>query len=377
MEGHQDNDWTEWEEERALEPSADGCDHYNRFESDIELLASLGFNCYRFSLEWSRIEPDEGSYSREALDHYRRVTEACIRHGLRPIPTFHHFTNPRWVARRGSWENDDAPGWFARYCEMAAGALAGLFEAAITINEPNMPALLGYELGWFPPGKTDLEARIRATRNLIDAHRLACDAITAASDRASVGLALAMTDFQALPGGEERLEEMRGLREDVFLEAARHDDFIGVNAYTRHRIDRNGVTPVEDGFELTDMEYEFWPQAVEATIRRVDEVLPGLPIVVTESGIGTSDDARRAAYILEGLRGLLRCRDSGIDVRGFVYWSALDNFEWIHGYSKRFGIIEVDRRTQARRVKPSGHLLGDIARRNMLPESMDRIATNL
>lgn len=371
VEGDQDNDWTEWEAARCPEVSGAACDHYRRYEHDIELLAGLGFNCYRFSLEWSRIEPDEGSFSRQALDHYRAVAECCRRYGMAPIVTFHHFTNPKWIARRGAWEDPATPELFARYCGRTASHLAGSFDQAITINEPNMPALLGYELGWFPPGKQDVEARVRATRNFIRGHRLARDEIRARCE-AQVGWALAMTDFQALPGGEATLEEIRGLREDVFLDAAESDDFIGVNAYTRHRVDAGGVTAVEEGIELTDMEYEFWPAAVEATVRRANEMLPHLPVIVSESGIGTSDDSRRIVFIAAALEGVLRCLRDGIDVRGFIYWSALDNFEWTYGYTKRFGLIEVDRTTQERRVKPSGHYLGEIAARNRLLQPSDR-----
>ncbi len=285
---------------------------------------------------------------------------------MQPIPTFHHFTNPKWIAQRGAWEDRTTADHFARYCGTAAAALRDLFETAITINEPNMPALLGYELGWFPPGKKDRHSRVRATENFIRAHGLARDEILANSGGAKVGLALAMTDFQSLPGGEQQLEELRSLREDVFLEAAREDDFLGINAYTRHRVGPDGVTPVEEGVEVTDMDYEFWPQAVEATLRRANELVGDIPLIVTESGIATADDRRREAYILAALEGVLACLDEGIDVRGFIYWSALDNFEWSHGYGKRFGLIEVDRRTQERSVKPSGYLLGKIARGNVL-----------
>jgi beta-glucosidase len=176
---------------------------------------------------------------------------------------------------------------------------------------------------------------------------------------------LSMADYQALPGGEERMARMRHQREDIYLEAARGDDFIGVQAYSRTRVGPDGDAGPEPGREVTQMGYEFWPQALEATVRRAAEVA-AVPVLVTENGIGTADDTRRLAYTQEALAGLARCIDDGLDVRGYVHWSALDNFEWVLGYGPTFGLIAVDRATQERTVKPSARWLGDVARANKL-----------
>jgi beta-glucosidase len=182
-----------------------------------------------------------------------------------------------------------------------------------------------------------------------------------------VGLALAMADWQALPGGEEERDDWRRLREDVFLDATGGDDFVGVNTYTRHRIGPGGWVGNEEGVELTSMGYEFWPEALGATLERAWSYTGGTPLIATESGIGTGDDARRIEYIDRAVASVQAAMESGVDVRGFLYWSALDNFEWHLGYGPRFGLIEVDRETQERRLKPSAAHFGALARRGAPP----------
>lgn len=358
-------DWWEWERDPGsgcVEPCLDACDHYHRYPDDIATIAALGFNAYRFSIEWSRVEPEPGEFSRAQLEHYRRMLECCHAGGLRPIPTFHHFTSPRWVARAGGWESPGTAERFARYCEITAAHLRDLFDLAITINEPNMPALLGYQDGIFPPGKRDPQARAAADATFIRAHRLARDAIRSRAE-ARVGVALAMVDLQPVDGGEQTLERIRRAREDIYLEATAEDDFVGVNAYTRHEVGPEGIRMPRPGAETTVLGWEYWPQSLAACLRRAAEVT-GKPLIATENGIGTNDDARRIDYIRAALEGLVECLADGIDVGGYIYWSALDNFEWSHGYGPRFGLISVDRKTQQRTVKDSGRWLGELARSN-------------
>ena len=364
--GNEANDWHDWERAPAgicVEPSGAACDHVNRYREDVALLAGLGLNCYRFSLEWSRIEPQPGRFDERWLEHYRSVCVACRAHELLPIVTLHHFTNPRWLAAEGGWEEPRTAERFAGFCARVAEALGDLMAAAITINEPNIPALLGYEDGVFPPGKRDRGARLRATEVFLEGHRRAVGALRERLPELPVGLAVAMADWQALPGGEAQLAETRRLREDVFLAATDGDDFVGVNAYTRHRIGPRGWLGNEEGVELTGTGWEFWPEALEATLRRAWEVTRGRPLIATESGVATDDDRRRIAYVERAVAGMDRAVRDGVDVRGFIYWSALDNFEWQLGYGPRFGLIGVNRATQERTVRESGRLLGELARR--------------
>lgn len=356
------NDWFAWERtpgSGTVDVAGAACDHYRLFREDIALLAELGLGWYRFSIEWSRIEPLEGAFDAAALDHYAQVLAACHEHGLKAGVAFHHFTNPLWVSADGGWENPHTVERFRMYCDVAAERLGAEIDLAITINEPNMPPLLGYSVGWFPPGIRNDDTWGRVNDNYLAAHEASREVLRRHTD-APVGMTLAMADWQVLPGGEAHLEQMRGRREDIFLASARDDDFIGVNTYTRHRVGAEGFLDVEDGIELTDMGYEYWPDALEATIRRAVE-LSGRPVIVTESGIAATDDQRRIDFIAATLRSVHRCLSDGIDVRGYHYWSALDNYEWNHGFGPKFGLIAVDRETQQRTVKPSGAFLGRIA----------------
>jgi beta-glucosidase len=369
------------------EPSGDACDHYHRYPEDIALLAGLGFNAYRFSIEWARIEPAEGEFSLAQLEHYRRMLAACHEHGLKPVVTLHHFTSPRWIAGRGGWESLQTAAFFARYCERVAKHLGDLIAIACTINELNLGILLqqsgflhndGVILGahWRNAAARALGVepemfssfpfcvRSRSCGVLLEAHRRAAQALRAAGNFA-VGMTVAMIDLQAMPGAEEIRDRAVAESLDIFLEAARADDFVGVQCYTRQRIGPAGLLPPEPGAEFTQMGYEFWPDAVQATIRHASAKVQ-VPVIVTESGIATDDEPRRIAYVEHVLTGIAQCVRDGIDVRGYFYWSLLDNFEWLFGYRPKFGLIAVDRQSQRRTVKPSAEWLGRIARNNEL-----------
>jgi len=365
--GNWNNDWWAWEHDPAspcAEPSGDACDHYHRYPDDMALLAGLGFQSYRFSAEWSRIEPEDGEFSAAALDHYDRMTDTCLGLGLDPVVTLHHFTTPRWVADEGGWIEPATAERFGGFAEKVAARLGDRVSRFCTINEPNIVATLGYLVGVFPPGEHDPGLRERAGEVLAAGHRRAVDAVRSVSP-APVGLTMALPDWVAVDGGEEMMEALRGPDEDVFFEATTGDDFIGVQTYTRNRVGPAGLLGPEDGVETTLMGYEFWPEALEGTIRRAHRIT-GLPVLVTENGIAATDDTRRIEYVRRALEGVLRCLADGIPVEGYTYWSALDNFEWALGYGPAFGLIAVDRSTQERTVKPSARWLGEVARRNAL-----------
>jgi beta-glucosidase len=177
-----------------------------------------------------------------------------------------------------------------------------------------------------------------------------------------VGITLALNDFQAAEGGEGLRDMADQAINGQFLESIKGDDFVGVQTYTRVRFGKTGILPPE-GAEHTQMAYEFYPEALEATIRQAARI-GGCPVIVTENGIGTEDDARRIEYTRRALEGVQRCLASGIDVRGYIHWSMMDNFEWLEGYRPKFGLVEVDRETQLRKPKPSAYWLGDVAKRN-------------
>ena len=403
VEGDNTNsDWWTFEHEPGSpckEPSGTAIEHYKRYPRDIALLAGLGFNTYRFSVEWARIEPDEGRFDEVQLDHYRRMVDLCGKSGLKPMVTLNHFTLPQWMADRGGWLSASIAVLFERFTRRVVAALGDQVEWYCTLNEPGMVAFGGYGGGFpFPPALRGVENWKAATAALVQAHKLSRAAIKELRPDAKVGLTNAMQEWESNAGGAPVMKYARRLMEDAFIEAAVDDDFIGVQTYTRIRLEMaraaglfanlalgipqieklvverftswqldvaSGVSS-EPGVRTTQMGYEFRPQAVAATVRRAAQLLPGKPIIVTEHGIATADDAERIEFITEGLRSLHQVIADGIPLQGYIHWSAFDNFEWASGYSMQFGLIAVDRTIQERTVKPSGRFLGDIARTNRL-----------
>jgi beta-glucosidase len=364
------------------EPSGDACDHYHRYPADIALLAKLGFNAYRFSIEWARIEPEEGEFSYAELEHYRRMLATCHEHGLQPVVTYHHFTSPRWLMRYGGWLDEKTPDRFARYCERVTHHLGDLISAACTVNEPNLPVLLSkllpfnmQETPWWraaaqafgvPVERLGLFQFVAQSREtILTAHRRAFDVIKAGKGNFPVGLTMALLDIQAAEGGDSRAAEFRREMSECYLEQLRGDDFVGVQTYSRMVVGPDGVVPPGADVEKNQMGEEFFPEALEGTIRQAAQVT-GIPIIVTENGLASTDDTRRLEYFQRALGCVANSLNAGIDVRGYFCWSAFDNFEWNSGYRPKFGIIGVDRETQQRTPKPSAYWLGSVARANKL-----------
>ena len=366
------------------EPSGDACDHYHRYPEDIALLAKLGFNAYRFSIEWARIEPEEGEYSHAELEHYRRMLATCHEHNLKPVVTFHHFTTPRWLMRYGGWLDDKMPERFARYCERATKHLGDLITAACTVNEPNLPILLAKllpfkfeEQDWWKTaaqtfgvsadqlGLFQFCTQPKMREIIFDAHHRAFDVLHAGPGNFPVGLTLALPDIQTGDGGEQMAAVFQRDIADTYLEQLTGDNFVGVQNYGRMLVGPNGLIRPAEGVELNQMGDEYYPEGLEGAIRNASQVT-GIPVYVTENGLSTTDDTRRMEYYQRALHCVANTINSGIDVRGYFAWSAFDNFEWNSGYRPQFGIIAVNRQTQQRTPKPSAHWLGDISRANRL-----------
>lgn len=367
------------------ERSGDACDSYHRYDEDMGIAARLGFNCYRFGIEWARIEPSEGEFSNAELDHYARMLEACRKHKLKPIVTFNHFTTPIWFAGRGGFEEADSPDLFARYCGKVAVHLGGLLHAATPFNEANIQQLIlvmtGLK-GMANVAKPMLEAAAKATGSLKfsrlafadpavvtpimqAAHRKGFAAIKAAQPTLPVGLSLTTQDIQPV-GPNSLADQYREVLYGGWIEVAKsHADFVGVQPYTRFLVDANGLVPPPKGAELTLSGYEFYPQAVGNVVRWAHRAI-GKPIYVTENGIATRDDARRIAFIDQALDSLRGCMEEGIAVHSYLYWSLIDNFEWTSGYGVPFGLAAVDRTTFKRTLRPSALHLGAIARANRI-----------
>ena len=350
-----------------VEPSGDAADSYHRYRDDIRLLAELGLNSYRFSIEWARIEPERGLVSRATIDHYRRMVDTCLEFGIEPIVTLMHFTVPRWFERDGFWRSDDAPDLFARYTELALPVVSSGVRYVCTINEPNIAAMLAggenpANLVAYGLPKPDLFV----ADQLLAAHVASREVLS--STGVQSGWTVATQAFQAADedGADEMLRSVAYPAEDWYLENAADDDFIGVQAYTRNIVGPEGIRPPAPEVEKTLTQWEFYPPAAGIGVRAAWELSQHTPVMVTENGIATHDDQRRIDYTRGALEGLHACIEDGITLLGYQHWSALDNYEWASGYEPTFGLIAWDKQTFERTPKPSARWYGAVAQANAL-----------
>lgn len=398
------------------EPSMDAVDHYNRYEEDIHLMAEAGLNTYRFSIEWARIEPEEGKFDQSEIEHYRDVLKCCRDNGIEPVVTMMHFTSPVWVIRNGGWENQSTVDAFARYCKYVVSQLGDMMKYVVTINEANMglqvaaiaerykrqmmekmkdkknkqkqddnmegTAQVGMNFNtmmknMFWQGFENKKIfKTRKPQNFVSArtpegdilvmraHQAARTAMKETCPHLLIGLSLSLHDIQAVNGGEERAAKEWEEEFTHYLPYIKEDDFFGLQNYTRSIIGPDGIQPVPQGAEITQMDYEFYPQALEHVIRRANEEFKSagkeMPILISENGIATSDDTRRIAFIDEATKGVAACIADGIPVIGYCHWSLMDNFEWQKGFSMTFGLIAVVRETMKRIPKESLSFLGNL-----------------
>ncbi len=361
------NQWWQLEHiaaDHGVQFSGDALDSYHRYEEDMRLLADAGFSAYRFSIEWSRVEPSPGKFSQAVLAHYRRMIDTAERLGLTPVVTLHHFTHPIWFGEQGAWTGDGAIEAFSRYVEQTCTILDGV-EWACTINEPNVLAVNegqarrvargeAYQFGALPDSEIG--------EILVSAHRATAPLVREATG-ARVGWTVANQAFVPAPGAEDKHAEIQRIWEDMYLEPARDDDFVGVQSYTSQTVDGDGVVAHPQHPDNTLMGWAYRPDALGIAVRHTHDVVGDVPILVTENGIATADDDRRIAYTTEALTQLRDAMDDGIDVRGYLHWSLLDNFEWGH-WEPTFGLVAVDRETFERHPKPSLTWLGKIALAN-------------
>ena len=406
VEGNNDNSdcWAmeQMEHTSFIEPSLDAVDHYHRYQEDIRLMADAGLNAYRFSVEWARIEPEEGHFDDAQAKHYLDVIHCCREHGLEPIVTLHHFSSPKWLIGKGGWEAESTVDDFARYVRYIIGKLGNELHYVCTINEANMGIQVAaiakrYRLqmqaqaakaqsadGTVQVGinleKMMADQKATAEENIkvfgvekvenftsmrtpegdkivCRAHEAARAVIKELYPEIKVGLTLSLHDIQSTAGGEEHAKKEWDDEFTHYLPYIQNDDFLGVQNYTRSLMGPEGTLPTPDGAELTQMNYEFYPEALEHVIRKAAKDFKG-DLIVTENGIATDDDKRRIAFIETALTGVQNCLRDNLPVRGYFHWSLMDNFEWQKGYSMTFGLIAVDRTTQTRHPKESLSYLG-------------------
>lgn len=377
------------------------CDHYRRFRDDFDLARELSQNAHRFSVEWSRIEPQEGVFNDEALAHYQDVVRALRERNLEPIVTLHHYTNPRWLEVKGGWTNPQVVELFVRYVRRVVEALGADVRWWLTINEPMVYVWMHYLDGVGPPGEHNLILSYRVMEHLARAHIAAYQVIheTAASPPPMVSLATHAQPFvrcrrwwlgdhliarttqrmynqhflDTLMEGRLRIPYGRVVR---IAGAVPSLDFLGMNYYGRVFM-RLGMYSAKQWIgrrcstlhhrEVTErncMGWDVYPPGIERVIRWARPYRR--PVLITENGLCTDDDRQRARFILRHLAHIARAIQSGVTVLGYLYWSLLDNFEWAEGYGPRFGLIEVDYTTQERRIRPSARTFAEVCRTNQL-----------
>ena len=397
--GNTFNDWHAWELAGKVPPSGVACDHYHRFREDFDLAREIAHNTHRFSIEWSRIEPEEGRFSEAALAHYREVLEALHERGITPVVTLLHYTLPRWMADRGGWENPEIEERFTRYVTRVVDAYHDLVPYWITLNEPVVQVFKGWLLGQWPPGKTDdFPAAFKVMRRMLRSHVRAYHAIHERRGDAKVSVAKHVLAFSACDPGRWRDRLSVRYREYVFnqlfidalhrgtlrvpglfwesLPGGRSLDFIGINYYTRDFVHNTGINipglvgntcPLDHHQHIgkrNDLGWEVYPEGLSHFLKTFARYR--LPILITENGVPARDDNDRSTFIFMHLWQVARAIDDGVPVIGYLYWSLLDNYEWADGYSARFGLVGVDFKTQKRTVRHSARLLAKLIRRNEL-----------
>ncbi|OGE84461.1 MAG: hypothetical protein A2846_00970 [Candidatus Doudnabacteria bacterium RIFCSPHIGHO2_01_FULL_49_9] len=343
------------------------CDHYHLYEEDFRLAKYLHHNAHRISLEWSRIEPEQGRFDEDALRHYHDVLSFLKRSGFTIFVTLHHFTNPLWFAALGGWESRSAAAHFTAYVKKVAETIGQLVDFWITVNEPKMYAGMAYAQGIWPPFKKDLLRPKRVYTRMLEAHNAAYAAIHSYYPEARVGFAQNIAWSEAERGG--LLDRMAVRFADwltyMALEKTQFD-FIGLNHYMYYRVHlafswRNYLN-ISRGEKLTERGWAIHPEALYHVLLKLRQYKK--PIYITENGIADSTDRYRADYIRDYLQAAHRAIAEGADLRGYLHWSLLDNFEWEDGFKWRFGLVAVDFKTQKRTIRESAFAYSHICQDN-------------
>jgi len=383
VEGGNFNDWTEWEHANSarlaaeaarrhtkaptripdyilerypnpLQPenyiSGQACDHYNRYEQDFDIAKELGQNAHRFSIEWSRIEPEEGKFNEAEIEHYRKVIRALKARGLEPFVTLWHWTIPLWFRDMGGWLNKKSPEYFSRYTEKMVSALPDV-NFWITLNETNVYTGHGYIKGLWPPQRRSLFDYLRVNHHLSRAHKAAWKVIKHINPASQIGVAHNILYFTKFFSFFKDYIYNR-----LFLNSIRHcQDFVGINYYYSDR-------DTKDKSEFLNWSID--PEGFSSVLKKAGRYQK--PIYVLENGIADIQDEKRTKFIKDHLSFMRKAIEEGADIRGYFYWSLLDNFEWDKGFWPRFGLVEVDYKTMERKIRPSAYEYAKICKNNTL-----------
>ncbi len=391
-EGYIQNDMTEWEALGGFRQDGKnpiyrhGAAHWQRWQQDFKLLQKIGVNAYRFSMEWARIQPEFDCFDHKALDQYERMLDRLLGLKIEPFLTLHHFTHPAWFHAQTPWVSDKAQETFCRYADVLLERFGDRINYWITFNEPLVWALAAYGDAKFPPGKNNLNDMMLVVKNILQTHSCLYRRIKSALPLAQVGMAKHFIIFAPrrkwLAADRKLADLLHSFFNEMVPRAFKSNrlkfrfpflfsfdepvalnnqvDFWGVNYYYRMlaAIRMNFRRPIGFDFKnisgegLTDMGWEIYSEGLLRILKQVAAY--GKDIYITENGIATTDDARRIRFMDAHIQKTLKAEQMGVPVRGYFYWSFLDNYEWLEGNSKRFGLVHVDYRQDfARSLKPS------------------------
>ncbi len=376
--------WAPWQQERFPEMfdpknyiSGKACDHYNRYEEDFGIAQSLGFNAFRISIEWSRIEPEEGKFDEREVRHYRKVIKAIRVRGMEPFVTLWHWTLPVWLANQGGITCRKFPYFFSRYSSEIVKKFK-LVSYWITFNEPTSVIGASYLSGQWPPQKKSIFSGLRAYKILSKAHREAYDEIHKISSSAKVGFSNILR-YQE-PDNKNSLVDQLATKilnyftnEKFFRLTKNKNDFISIQFYFHDKVKiswrffkkRTFIKiPQKDNENITDLGWEIYPKGIYYLLLRQKKY--NLPVYILENGLADAEDKKRKRFIKEHLRWVHKAIQEGVDVRGYFHWSLLDNFEWDKGFWPRFGLVEVDYKTLKRKIRPSAQEYAKICKGNEL-----------
>ncbi|MDD5432486.1 MAG: glycoside hydrolase family 1 protein [Candidatus Omnitrophica bacterium] len=386
VEGNNTNsDWWQWEKDAGKENSGQACRHYELFNQDFDLAKSLNHNAHRLSIEWSRIEPEEGKFSEEELKHYVQVILSLRERNIEPLVTLHHFTNPIWFSKLGGWENKASVDYFLRYCDFVVRSLAKHLHFWITINEPTIYLSHSYLFGVWPPQvKSYLRAK-KVSDNLVSAHIRAYRLINEIYkelnlEKPSIGIAQHMQAY--VPCTQSFKDKFAAkLRNKLYNfsilnKISRHKamDFIGLNYYSRQLVElkkwgignlvwdacQNNHHPLKKN----SLGWDIYPEGIFDLLLMLKKY--NLPVTITENGICTLDDSQRWEFIYAHLKNVHQAIEKGVNVAGYLYWSLMDNFEWDKGFGPRFGLIEIDYSTYKRTVRESALKFSQVCKTGIL-----------
>lgn len=365
--GNKFSDWEINPPKNGKGPAGLACDHYNRFEQDFNLLKELDQNAHRLSIEWARVEPKEGEFNRIEIEHYRKVLESLKQRGIKTMVTLHHFTLPQWMSGKGGFSNNKSVEYFTRYAAKMFGEYKDLVDFWATINEPMIFASHGYLLKIWPPQKRNIFLYIRVVNNLIEAHKGVYKLFkTFGKDQVSIGIIQNNTYFEPYSSFLDRIvvEIMDWWQDRHFLNKIKDDiDFIGLNFYMRLNL-QFPLKIKNENKKVSDMGWELYPEGIYYSLKDLKRY--NKPVYITENGLADAQDKNRKWYIQEILKNVHKAIEGGVDIRGYFYWSLMDNFEWTHGYDPRFGLIEIDYKTFERKPRSSAYFYAEICKNNQL-----------